>query len=135
MHRSKFSGYSRGTDGCIVTFRMPDDSIEVRHFSSIHRTKNRSGKRGLRTLIRDTGYAQQAIAWADEHEAKVICISTPETILRDLQGTRVMLERKPTGHDGLYGRMQQHPSDVVHYPERAMLKTRLDLFETPGRNR
>lgn len=134
MDRGLFGGYSRGAYGCIVTFRMPDDSITVRHFSSIMRSLNKSGRQGPREVTRDQGYMQQAIEWADGHQAKVISISTPETILRDLQGTRALLEPKPTGREGLYGTIQRHMSDVVNFPERSMLKGRADLFELP-RNR
>ena len=116
MRRSSFGGYTRAKDGCIVTFRMPDGSLEVRRFSVVI-THIR------RRMHRDQGYVQQAIDWADEHEAKIVCISSPETILRDLQGTREQLE--PT-------QGKKHPSDSVFMPEKAMLKGRMDLFEYPG---
>ena len=104
MRRNSFGGYSRAKDGCIVTFRMPDGSTQVRHFS-------------------DQGYVQQAISWADEHGAKIVCISSPETILRDLQGTREHLEP----HSG-----KKHPPDSIFMPEKAMLRGRMDLYERPG---
>ena len=133
--KNTFSGYERAKHGCIVTFRLPDDSIEVKHFSTIIREQNRHAKKGPRTTFRDQAYVAQAVDWADEHDAKVISISTPETILRDLQGMRSALDPQSTGREGLYGGMQKHPEDVVRFPERWMLKKRGDLFETPGRRR
>lgn len=118
MSRSMFGSYSRARDGCIVTFQMPDDSLEVRHFSTIISDSRRLG------ITKGKDHAQQVIEWADEHEARVISISTPETILRDLQGTRAPLD--PQSH-------KKHAADEVRFPERSILKKRLDLFSAPGR--
>lgn len=112
-----FGSYSRAQYGCIVTFLMPDGSTEVKHFSSVLHAIRRK-------LIRDRGYIEQVIDWADEHEAKVTCISTPETILRDLQGTREILEPQ---------RKQKHAADIVSFPERSVLRGRTDLLELPRR--
>ena len=133
MSKSTFSGYERAKWGCIVTFRLPDDTIHVKHFSTIIREQNRHGKNGPRVTFRDQQYVAQAVDWADQHDATIISISTPETILRDLQGTRAKLQPQRTGHpDGRRGGMQLHPEDAVRFPERWMLKKRGDLFEVPG---
>jgi hypothetical protein len=118
MSRSMFGSYSRARDGCIVTFRMPDESLEVRHFSTVISDSRRFG------ITKGKNHMQEVIEWADEHEALVISISTPETILRDLQGTRAPLD--PQSH-------KKHAADMVQFPERAMLRKRLDLFDAPGR--
>jgi hypothetical protein len=120
MSRTHFGGYSRARDGCIVTFRMPDDSLEVRHFATVISDSRRHG------VTKGQPHIDQLIEWADEHEATVVTISTPETILRDLQGFRSPLDAQ-THH--------KNPADVVTFPERNMLKSRGDLFEQPGRRR
>lgn len=118
MSRSTFGSYSRARDGCIVTFRMPDDSLEVHRFSTIISDSRVLGIR------KGKDHMQQVIEWADEHEARIVTISTPETILRDLQGTRAPLDPHPN---------KKHSPDVVLFPERNMLKARGDLFDDPGR--
>ena len=135
MSKNTFSGYERAKWGCIVTFRLPDDTIQVRHFSTVIREQNRHGKKGPRTTFRDQPYVAQAVDWADQHDATIISISTPETIVRDLKGTRATLKAHRTGREGRRGGMQLHPEDAVRFPERWMLKKRGDLFETPGSRR
>ncbi len=114
MSRSTFGSYSRARDGCIVTFRMPDDSIEVRHFATVISDSRRFGIR------KGMNHTDQVIEWADEHGAKVVTISTPETILRDLQGTQAPLDPQPH---------KRHVADVVRFPEVHMLRKRVDLFD------
>jgi hypothetical protein len=117
MSRTTFGSYSRARDGCIVTFKMPDGTLEVRRFTTL---VSDSSTRKLWREEKD--HRQQAIEWADEHGARIQSISTPETILRDLQGTRAPLE--PNGN-------QTHPPEVVNFPERNILAGRSDLFDAP----
>src|SRR5262245_17226607 len=126
MTRTVFGSYGRARDGCIVTFRMPDGSIEVRRFTTVISDSRRHGIR------RGQYHTEQVIEWADEHEAKIISMSTPETILRDLQGTRAILDPHRTGTEGRRGGMQANAADHVSFPERYMLRERGDLFERPG---
>jgi hypothetical protein len=114
-----YGGYTRAKDGCIVTFLMPDGSTEVQHFSSVVRERRHTYPR---TTIFDRRPMDLVIEWADEHEAKILSISSPDTILRDLQGTRAPLEAKGN---------QKHPADVVLFPEYSMLGSRGDLFVAP----
>jgi hypothetical protein len=122
---SSFGSHSRAIDGYIVTFHLAADSIEVRHFTQIVRTDR------YKTVEKGESAAQQAIEWADRHQAKIMTISSPETIARDLMGTRAPLEAK-RAKDGPAGGMQKHPADVVQFPELTMLRGRRDLFEAPS---
>ena len=117
MSRSIFGGYSRARDGCIVTYRMPDGTIEVRHFSTVISDSRLAG------IKKGKPHTEQLVEWADQRDAKIVCISTPETIARDLNGTRASLEPQ---------RDHKHPSDVVFFPERWMVGNRGDLLELPG---
>ena len=114
-----YSGYTRAKDGWIVTFKMPDGTTEVHRFASVVREHDRH-KFPRRTVF-DRTPRDLTIEWADEHEAKIITISTPDTILRDLQGTRAPLQAKGK---------QKHPADVVLFPELTMLRERGDLLVT-----
>lgn len=88
---------------------MPDGSVQVKHFCTfIYST-------GGRIARKDTPYIQQAIEWLDEHMAKVISISTPDTILRDLKGTRAVREDRAV--------------NMAYVPEPTMLRSRKDLIE------
>lgn len=116
-----YGGYTRAKDGWIVTFLMPDGSTHVKHFASIVKEKRHIVPR---VTIFDRTAKDLVVEWADEHEAKIISISTPDTILRDLQGTRERLE--PNSN-------QKHPADVLQLPEPNMLGARGDLFVGGGR--
>jgi hypothetical protein len=129
--KSYFGSEVRAAAGCIVTFELEDDSVVVEHFNQLIGLR----KRGTKSTPRiGTPYIEQAAARADELGAKIITISTPQTILTDLQGTRAPLEAKPTGVDGLKGGMQQAPTNYVAHPELRMLGRigRTDLFKPPS---
>ncbi len=113
--KSAFGGETRAVDGCITTFQLSDGTIVTERFRQILHTKMK-GKLG-RKVIRSGGgtYLEQTIARADELGAKILCISTPQTILTDLQGDRSM-------------RNTENP-----FPEPHMLGRlgRQDLFKPP----
>lgn len=82
-------GWTRDVLGCIATYSDGD----VRHFT---------GK----------GYVRAAADHADEHGTLIVSLSTPETIYRDLQGTRAHIEPRYDTHQ---------PPDAIAIPEAAML--------------
>ncbi len=112
--KSAFGGETRAVDGCITTFELPDGTILTERFRQILHTKTRGG--GRKTTRSGGGtYLEQAVDRADELGAKILCISTPQTILTDLQGDRSM-------------RNTENP-----FPEPHMLGRlgRQDLFKAP----
>lgn len=98
---------------------VPADHPGVICTFSDHRSRYFPGKSGL----------GDAIAYADAHDLKVYVFSTPDTILRDLQGTRAR-EPSAVGAKHLrYGELLPYDS-----PEERMLRgrRRLDLFQRPA---
>jgi hypothetical protein len=89
--------WSRDLEGCIATFDR-DGERWVRHFSQ-------------------RGYVQAAADYADAHEAKIVTLSTPETIWRDLQGTRAPLFQRRGPQTGV----EKQIVDRVDVPELSML--------------
>jgi len=69
---------------------------------------------------------RDAVRYCDEHRTRIRCTSTPNSILRDLQGSR---ERKIAEVGSKYP--QSDP--VIDSPERRALSTlgRLDLLDQP----
>jgi len=69
-----------------------------------------------------------AIAYADRHDVQVCTFSTPDTIARDLQGTRA---RPPSEVGAKYLR---HELPAYDSPEERMLRgaRRLDLYARPA---
>ena len=100
-----FGGWTRAMDGCIVTFLLEDGSTRVEHFNQMVNegetvTIKSRQKRWKRTRkVVGEPAVEQACARADQLGAKIVTISSPSTILRDLQGTRADLQprnpRKP----------------------------------------
>lgn len=123
-----FGSQTRAADGCIVTFKLPDGSVLVEAFRQVLHSTFRAGLR--KTVVDGEPYIVQAVARADDLSAKIVCISTPQTILTDMQGTRAMLNAKPVGLPGIKGGMQQGPANFVGRPEIQMLGKikRLDLL-------
>ena len=99
--------HSRNVEGCIATF-------------------DRDGWRWSRQFGAEAGYVQAVADYADEQGAKVVSLSTPETIWRDLQGTRAEL----TPIVQRVTRVESQPEDIVRTPEVSMLGRigRLDLL-------
>ncbi len=129
--RRYFGGETRAVDGCIVTYELEDGSIHVERFNQ---TLLHTQTRRKRTLVRlGDPYIEQAARRADELGALIVCVSTPQTILTDLQGSREKLEPQRTGREGAKGGMQQAAPNVVAFPEIYMLGKikRLDLFRYP----
>ncbi len=126
MSGGSYGGTTRAVDGCIVTFELPDGSVHVERFNQLVRTKGTGWTREERR--EGPPYTQQAATRADELGAKIISISTPQTILTDLQGTRVPLDAKRP-KDG----EMPPPSDTVQFAEGLMLGAigRIDLFKRP----
>jgi hypothetical protein len=117
---------TRAADGCIVTFLLASGETQVESFTQ--KTISRGGYyTRVRTRI-GTTYIEQAAARADALGARVLSISTPTTILRDLDGTREELE--PHSDQG-------YVRDELQMPERRMLSGigRLDLLVQPTRQR
>jgi hypothetical protein len=118
--KSYFGSESRAQAGCIVTFELSNGEIRVEHFNELVFTKY-MGPWDSRVVTREGGaYIEQAVARADKLGAKILCISTPQTILTDIQGTRGLLDAKTTGAP-------------ISLPEKVMLGKvgRLDLFKQP----
>ncbi len=122
-----FGGSTRAVDGCIVTFELPNGDVRVEHFNQLVRT---TGKRTWRreSIVEGEPYVEQAAQRADELEAKIISLSTPQTILTDLQGSRVPLKARR-----LIQGYEPPPPDMVAFPEAMMLGAigRIDLFKRP----
>jgi hypothetical protein len=131
MRRKTFWGSeTRANDGCIVTFELEDGQILVEQFSqTVFSTQRRGDRKTHRVGI---PYVLQAAERADELQARIVSISSPSTVLTDLQGTRARLEAQ-SSPDGLKGGMQQGPANLVSYPEVMMLGKikRIDLFKRP----
>ncbi len=123
MKAKAFSSATRAEAGCIVTFDR-DGERWSRHFYEVVHTK---GPRYNRVSTRSGGmYVDQAIEYADQHDAKIVCISTPATILRDLSGTRAALKSIVGFKTG----RETQPPDAVQIPEYFLLgrRKRLDLL-------
>ncbi len=113
--KSAFGGETRAVDGCITTYELPDGTIVTERFRQILHTKMK-GKVGRKVIKSGGGsYLEQTVARADELGARILCISTPQSILTDLQGDRAM-------------RNTENP-----FPEPHMLGRlgRQDLFKPP----
>jgi len=67
--------------------------------------------------------------YCDARGLSIRSLSTPETVLRDLQGARIDL----TEHGMLTWKSETHVATRVDYPEPVMLAKigRADLWETP----
>ena len=90
-------GWTRDIQGCIATF-------------------DRDGERWSRQFA-TRGFIQAAAEYADSEGAKVVTISTPETIWRDLQGTRASLTMRLGPQTGI-----EKPLDArIDIPERTLL--------------
>ncbi len=122
-----YGGSTRAADGCIATFELPDGEILVEQFTQLVRTsQKRTWKRA--SHVEGAPYIEQAAQRADELGARIISLSTPQTILTDLQGTRVPLRAKR-----LRQGEEPQPSAAVPFPETLMLSGigRVDLFKRP----
>lgn len=125
--KSKMSGAQRAVYGCIATFELPDGTFRSEHFNQtvdegevvVVKSRQKRWKR-TRTIVGSSAL-QQAVERADRLDAKIASLTTPETILRDLQGTRAELEVRSD---------QKNPADTIRFPELAMLGKvgRRDLF-------
>ncbi len=128
---------TRATDGVIVTFELEDGSIRVEQFSQIIHVKDRltdkNGRRmSTRTKIKiGDPYILQAATRADELGAKILCISSPQTIVTDMQGTRAALKGRDV-RGSKRGERHQIPNDI-RFPEMRLLGNigRVDLFKPP----
>ncbi len=116
-----FSGETRAVDGCIATFELPDGTTQTEHFNQLVSRKQKGKWNRTVTRIGDN-YLTQVVDRADELDAKVLCISTPQTILIDLQGTRRPMTAISVQH-----------RDDTPFPEIRLLakKGRVDLFKAP----
>ncbi len=115
--KSAFGGETRAVDGCITTFQLPDGTIVTERFNQVLHTKMK-GKAGRKTIRSGGGtYLEQTVARADELGAKILCISTPQTILTDLQGDRSM--------------KKQHTESPFPEPHMLGRLGRTDLFKPP----
>ena len=119
--QSSFSGETRAVDGCIVTFELPDGTVYTERFNQLMSRKQKSKWNRTVTRIGDN-YLTQVVKRADELGAKVLCISTPQTILTDLQGTRRSMVTQSVRH-----------RDETPFPEIRLLGKvgRGDLFKEP----
>jgi hypothetical protein len=121
----KWGGETRAADGCITTFQLEDGTIHVERFSQLV-----FSTQGYARVMEKVGapFIEQAAARADELGARIVSISTPATIWRDLQGTRA--QQKQTGP-------QTQASDDIQLPERTLLGRigRLDLLAEPMHRR
>src|SRR5438128_6635753 len=65
---------------------------------------------GTTKHFRGEKYLQQVADFADQFEVKIVTISNPSTIYRDMQGTRKPFETK-----------RRQLRDIIHNPEPAMM--------------
>ncbi len=117
-----FSGETRAVDGCIATFELPDGTTHTERFNQLLSRKQKGKWNRTVTRIGDN-YLTQVVNRADELEAKVLCISTPQTILTDLQGTRRSMEAQSV-----------RSMDETPFPEIRLLAKvgRGELFKAPS---
>lgn len=125
-----FGSHARAQDGLIVTFELANGDIKVERFAQLIHTKG-----GYKRVEHFTGdrAIKQAADRADELDAKILSISSPQTILTDLQGSRQHLDVKPTGLDGQAGGRQRTVASGCPCPELLMLGMigRTELFKLP----
>ncbi len=116
-----FGGETRAADGCITTFELPDGTLHTEHFNQLV-ARTQKGKWNRKVTRVGDNYLTQVVKRADELGAKVLCISSPQTILTDLQGTR-----RPMDPISVRGR------DETPFPEIRLLAKvgRGDLFKEP----
>ncbi len=120
LKRDAYGGETRAVDGCIATLELPDGTIHIERFNQL---LSRKQKDKNRTVVRvGDDFLTQLVNRADELDAKVLCISTPQTILIDLQGTRRPMTAISVQH-----------RDDTPFPEIRLLakKGRVDLFKAP----
>lgn len=116
--KTHFGGAMRAVDGVIATLEL-DGKIICKHFAQvIHSKRPQDGPR-IDTRSPTESSAEQLVEYCDRTGARVVCISSPETILRDLQGTRADLEARPH---------QKHRQETIQLPEKSMLRGRVDLL-------
>lgn len=116
--KTHFGGATRAVDGIIVTYQRGTDRFSKHFAQEIHTTdRNGNSRRSIKTP-KETA-TQQAVEYADAHDAKIVCISSPETILRDLQGTRAELEVRAG---------KKFRQEGIQLPEVTMLRKRIDLL-------
>jgi hypothetical protein len=86
------------------------DSTVARHFAGDGRQATRA-----------------AAHYCDTHGLRIVCLSTPETVYRDMQGTRAEMDT----HLRLRITGSAQPRDIANRPETTMLGGigRLDLLE------
>ncbi len=127
-----FGSETRAVDGIIVTFELEDGKIWMEHFWRVPRTKSLRWRR-RKTTYDGAPAIDQVVERADQLGAKVLCLSTPSTVLTDLQGSRAKLKAQRTGVEGSKGGMQQAAPNHVGFPEIQMLGKagRMDLFKRP----
>lgn len=126
--KSPFGGDTRAQDGVIATLELDGERFCIHRSQVIHSHGLYRGiaaraywRRSVKTPKESS--VQQIIDYCDKTGAKIVCLSTPDTILRDLQGTRAELEIRPG---------KKNMSEEIHYPEKAMLGKRLDLLLNRG---
>ena len=114
--KSYFGGEMRAADGVIATLEL--DGVRFsKQFAQVIHTKG--GYKPVKTKQPVETPNQQVIDYCDRTGAKVVCLSSPETIMRDLQGTRADLEQRAN---------RKHPEEGIRMPERMMLGGRHDLL-------
>jgi hypothetical protein len=89
--------WTRNQEGCIATF-------------------DRDGERWPASFTQE-GYVRAAADYADAHGARIVTLCTPETIWRDLQGTRAPLTMRRGPQSGI----EKPLMDRVDVPELTML--------------
>lgn len=97
VSRFSLGSWTRNSEGCIATFDHAGERWS-RHFAT-------------------AGYVQAIADYADAHGAKIVCLSTPETIHRDLQGTREDIDPYVTRQT----RIEKQGFDRVAVPEVSIL--------------
>jgi hypothetical protein len=126
-HKAYFGGTTKAVDGVIATFELDGERFS-RHFYQVLHTKEFTddcGKR-VRTVSKQPIESpnRQVIDYCDKTGAKVVCISSPETIMRDLQGSRADLKQRPH---------QKHRQNSIQLPELNMLAGRNDVLLSKSR--
>jgi uncharacterized ubiquitin-like protein YukD len=119
-----FGGTTKAIDGVIATLEL-DGVRSVRHFYQVlnsESTEKRTATGGvIRTVTKDPIESpnQQLIDYCDRTGSRIVSISSPETIARDLRGPRVDSGVRPG---------KKHRQMNVKIPEVHMVEGRLDLL-------
>lgn len=106
--RSPFSGYTKSLDGMIVTFAHPDGRLWTEYFPGFGTQGKRNEHPKILPENSMSGIATHMVDWMEKRLGegwKIRCISSPDTIWRDMQGVRSVSHRPEYAILARIGRM------------------------------